>query len=102
MATRSKQLRTAEWLGDVVVGADLEPDDAVDLVALGREDDHRGRHALASQDAEDLDAAHARQHHIEQDEVEPLVAGGLQRRLTVRGGGNLVPLPSQIEGQRLA
>ena len=55
-----QQLGAAERLGDVVVGTDLEPDDAVDLVALGREDDHRRGDALAAQDAEDLDAAHAR------------------------------------------
>ena len=39
-----QQLRAAERLRDVVVGADLEADDPVDLVALGREDDHRRRH----------------------------------------------------------
>ena len=97
-----QQLRTAEWLGDVVVCADLEPDDAIDLVALGRQDDHRGGHPLASQDAENLHAAHAWQHHVEQDQVESLVARGLEGRLAVRGGRDLVALPGQIEGQRLA
>ena len=97
-----QQLGPAERLGDVVVGADLEPDDAVDLVALRRQDDHRGRHPLASQDAEDLDAAHARQHDVQQDEVEALAAGGLERRLAVGGGRHLVALSRQVEGQRLA
>ena len=97
-----QQLGAAERLGDVVVGADLEADDAVDLVALGRQDDHRRRHALAAQDAEHLDAAHAGQHHVEEDEVEPLAAGGLERRLAIGGGGDLVALAGQVEGERLA
>ena len=96
-----QQLRSAERLRDVVVGADLEADDAVDLVALCREDDHRGRHPLAAQHAQHLDAAHAGKHHVEQDEVQSLVAGGLERSLAIGGGGHLVSLARQVEGECL-
>src|SRR5215208_3903354 len=49
------QLGHRERLGDVIVCADLEPDDAVDLAVLcGQHED--GDDALAAQDAGDLDA----------------------------------------------
>ena len=96
-----QQLGAAERLGDVVVGTDLQPHDTVDLVALGRQDDHRRGHALAAEDAEDLDAAHAREHHVEQDEVESLVPGGIERGFAVGGRRYLVALARQVEGERL-
>src|SRR5919197_1588578 len=56
------QLARAEWLGDVVVGSQLQPDHLVDLVAAGgQDDDGQGRVALL-QLAADLEAARAGQH----------------------------------------
>ena len=55
-------------LGDVVVGADLEADDGVDLGAF-RGDHDDGHMAALAQLTTDVDAAEARQHHVEQDDV---------------------------------
>jgi hypothetical protein len=66
-----QQLAHAEWLGDVVVGAELEADDAVDLVAARADHDHGdAAGALAHpQVAADLGAGHVGQHPVEEDEV---------------------------------
>ena len=63
------ELAHRERLGDVVVGADLEPGDLVGLAALrGQHDD---RHLAArAQLAADLDAVELGQHQVEDDEVE--------------------------------
>src|SRR6266581_4841908 len=63
-----EDLANREWLGDVVVGAKLETDDLVDLGVLGRDDDDRHAAALAKRAAE-VEAAHPRQHQVEQHEV---------------------------------
>ena len=64
------ELAEAERLGHVVVGADLEPDDGVDLgVPRGDHDDRdlRPRPDLAA----DVDSRHLRQHDVEQHERGP-------------------------------
>ena len=61
----------AEGLGDVVVGAELQPDDAVRLLGLGGEHDHRhggGRRIGAHRPAH-VEAVHARQHHVEDHQI---------------------------------
>ena len=57
--TRAVSSRGRERLGDVVVGAELEPDDAVVLVAARGEHDHRNRR-LGAEPPADLDAVDAR------------------------------------------
>ncbi len=61
----------AERLGDVVVGAQLQPDDAVRLFGAGGEHDdrHGGRARVAAQRAADLEAVEAGQHQVEQHEI---------------------------------
>src|SRR6266699_565768 len=80
-----EHLANREWLGDVVVGAKLETDDLVDLGVLGRDDDDRHAAALAKRAAE-VEAAHPRQHQVEQHEVRSrgarrAQAGGAVARL---------------------
>ena len=66
-----RQLAQAERLGDVVVGAELQPDDLVELGVLGRQ--HDDRHArLGADDAADLDARQLREHQVQEDEVRSL------------------------------
>ena len=72
------QLARVEGLGQVVVGAHLEADDAVDLLALGRE--HDDGHVLpgAAQPPANAEAVLAGQHEVEHDQVrrvalQPLV-----------------------------
>ena len=66
-----RQLAQAERLRDVVVGAQLEPDDLVELGVLGRQ--HHDRHArLGPDDPADLDAGQLGQHEVEEDQVGPV------------------------------
>ena len=67
-ADAGDQLARGERLGDVVVGADLEPDHLVDLAVLGGQ--HDDRHLrLGPHRAADLGAGQAGQHQVEQDQV---------------------------------
>ena len=63
-----RQLAKAERFRDVVVRAELQPDDLVELRVLGREHDDRDAR-LGPDDPADLDARQLREHHVEQDEV---------------------------------
>ena len=56
-------------LGNVVVGAELEADDAVDGIALGGEHEN-GKLALFANAFENLHAAHAGHHHVEHDDFK--------------------------------
>src|ERR1700694_1269870 len=80
----SQDFADGERLGDVVIGAQLEPDDLVDLGVLGREHDDRHAAALA-QGAAEIKAAHAREHQVEEDQVRTRGAGGAQARGPIRG-----------------
>ena len=68
-ADAAEQLAHREGLGDVVVGADLEPDDLVDLGVLGGQDDDRHGAARAHV-AADVEAARPRHHDVEDQQVE--------------------------------
>ena len=70
------ELVRAERLGDVVVGAELEAADAVRFFgARGQHDDgHAGGGLVGAQRLADIEAAHARQHDVEDDDVDRMVA----------------------------
>ena len=76
-ADPGEQLAGAERLGDVVVGADLETEDDVDLVVLGAEDDHRHPVPRPADLAADVESRLIREHDIEHHyiRVEDLEAG---------------------------
>src|SRR5437773_448769 len=63
------QLPHRERLHDVVLGAELEPEDAIDLFAPRGEHEHRNaaRLRLRLQRATDLVAGEVRQHEVEDD-----------------------------------
>src|SRR3954454_12843327 len=74
-------LAGAERLDDVVVGAELEPDHSVGLLAAGGQ--HDDRHLRLAPDlAADVVAGPVGEHEVEQDEV-----GADGRRLLESGGG---------------
>ena len=80
----SDELRDAERLGDVVVGARLEPDDLVELGVL------RGEHqdvgvAEGAHAAADLDAVDVGQADVEDDQVQRVRLGGADGGFTVFG-----------------
>ena len=63
------QLAGVEGLGDVVVGADLEADDDVDLGRAPGQHQHRAGDPVPAHLPTDLDAADVGQHPVEQDHV---------------------------------
>jgi len=56
-----------EGFGEVIIGADFEADDAVDVITVSGEHDDRDGGGGADL-AEDLEAAHAGEHDVENDE----------------------------------
>ena len=84
------ELAQAERLGYVVAGAQLQPEDDVDLgVARGDHDDGHGLeapHLLA-----DLDAGLVGQHDVEQDEIGMNPMEETQRLVPVSGGSTAKP-----------
>ena len=94
------ELAHRERLGDVVVRAELEAEHLVDLLGLRRE--HDDRHGAARADrAADVEAVHARQHHVEHDEVEVVLAQPVERLPAVERGNDVVALLAQRIGQEL-
>ena len=63
------QLARIERLGEVIVGAHLQADDAIDVLALGGEHDDRHRLAGAAQAAAYRQAVLAGQHQVEHEQV---------------------------------
>ena len=102
-ADAAAQLGQAERLGDVVVGARLEPLDGVGLaVERGQHDD---RHDVAprAQRAADVVAVGAgAERDVEQHDVEVLAAGELDRRVAVGDRLDAVALAGEGVRQRVA
>jgi hypothetical protein len=73
-----RQLRKAQRLGDVVVGAELEALDAVDLLAARGEHDHRNGRA-GTQPAADVDPIHPGKHQIEYNDIGPPLGRPVKR-----------------------
>ena len=79
-----------EGLDDVVVGADLEPDDAIDLVVAGGQEQHGDVRALPEPTA-DLEAVEVGQADVEHGEHRVVLLDELQRPLSrspARSGRN--------------
>ncbi len=75
------ELVRAERLRDVIVRADLEPDDPLRLVGAGRQHDDRngGGPRLAAHDPADLKTVHLRQHQVEHQQVGRTIRERLER-----------------------
>src|SRR5579862_6841355 len=87
-----QQLPQAERLRQVVVRAELEADDLVDLLVAGGEHQDGGLAARGADPAEHLEAVHGRQADVEQDEVGRLRRGDLEAFLAGSGERDLVAL----------
>ena len=95
------KLADRERLGDVVVSAELETEHGVELVVSGREHDDRHR-ALAANPPADLETVYLRQHQVENDEVDLLLAEQPERLLTVPSLDDPVAVPlERVREQRL-
>ena len=68
-ADAGQQLTRVEWLGEVIIGADLEADDAVDVLSLCRQHDDGGKAWLCAQPARDRQAILTRHHPVEHQQV---------------------------------
>ncbi len=86
------ELLRAEWLGEIVVGAEREAADAVRLLASRREHQHchLSRALGRTQMLEHLEPGHPRQHEVEHYDRRALLARGLQRLGPGRCGGHAV------------
>jgi hypothetical protein len=84
------ELGARERPADVVVGPELEPQNAVELRILGRQHDDRHFMALFAELAADVRARHPRKHHVKHEEVVVASARGLERARTVGAGFHLV------------
>ena len=88
-------------LGHIIVRADLKADDLIDLGALGGEHDDRHTALLTNAPAQ-RGAVNARQHQIEQHQVDAALGEQFQAFLAGGGGGHVVPLARELIHQRLA
>ena len=80
---RASSSEHLERLRQVVVGPELQAHDAIHhLPACGQHQDRRADAALAQRPA-DVEAVAARQHHVEQDDVEGLARRALDRDVAV-------------------
>ncbi len=95
------ELARRERLGHVVVGADLQPDDAVDLIGPRGQHQDRQLAPLAPQRAHDLEAVDHRQAEVEDQQVGP-GARRAQRGRPVRRLLAAEPLPPQVVHHQLA
>ena len=95
------QLAGGERLGHVVVGAQFQADDLVDLAVLGGQHDHRHVRPLAQRPA-DLAARQPGQHQVEQHQVRPVPVEGLDRVRAGRADRDLEALLAQHVGERVA
>ena len=73
-----EELRKAQWLGDVIVRAQLQPADLVGFGAAGSDEQDRHPAELADP-LEDLPAIEAWQGHVEDDEIGVVVVELAQR-----------------------
>jgi hypothetical protein len=96
----SHQLLGRERLGHVVVGPQLQPDDAVALLAAGRED-HDGYRGQRPQAPAHLEPVDARQHEIEDHEVGRLGQRPVERGAPVGEGLDHVAVVLEVAGDDL-
>src|SRR5918995_3101687 len=99
----AEQLANREWLRDVVVGADLETDDLVDLGVLRREQDDRDR-ASPPHVSTQVEPAAPGHHDVEDQEVElrVVVSELLLRVVAVHSEDHVEALLAQRVPDRVA
>ena len=89
-----------ERLRDVVVGAELEPDDRIDVVASRGEHDH-GRLAAPADLAADLEPITLGQHQVEDHQVWIVARIQRERLLAITRRDDAEPLLLEVEPQQV-
>jgi hypothetical protein len=97
-----QQLARVERLAQVVVGADFQADDAVDVLALGGEHDDRGAVVGGAQAAADGQAVLAGHHQVEHDQVGRFAQHQAVERLAVLGQDDFEAFLGQVAAQQVA
>src|SRR5579875_3043579 len=98
-ANSGKQLVDPEWLGDVVVGAEVE---RLDLRAFGlaaRQNDDRQCFAGLPHLPDDIQSLHVGQAEIEDDDVRRFAADRFERAASVLGFGDDIALGRKARAQ---
>jgi hypothetical protein len=96
------QFARVERLGQVVVGAHLEPDDAIDILALCGEHDDRHRLAHPAQATAHRQSVLAGQHEVEHEEVRRIALQLLVDLRRIRQRGDLEALLAEITREQVA
>src|SRR5205807_1456429 len=94
-----QQLADGEWLGDVVVGAQFESDDLVDFLASRGQHDDWDRRPFSFELLADIEAAHARHHDVQDDQVGRFGQSPLQAGNPVGSGDDAVALVFEVVAQ---
>src|SRR5581483_446580 len=94
-------LARRERLDDVVVGADLQADDAIDFLRSRRQDENGKLDVLSPQRADDVEPVDHRQTEIEQQQVRA-VARRAQSRGSVAGGVAAEPFALEVVDEEVA
>ena len=95
-----KKLAGAEGLGEVVVGAQLEAEDAVDLLALGGKHDDRN-HRLGADFPREGEPVLAGQAHVEEHQVDAAGSERFAHVAAVRRRDHLELVPDEIVADHL-
>ena len=96
------ELARVERLRQVIVGAHLEADDAIDFLAFRRQHDDRHRFAGAAQSAADGQPVLARQHQVEHDQVRRVALQLAVELRRIGEGRDLEALLGQVARQQVA
>src|SRR3989338_846525 len=81
---------------DIVVGAELESQDFVAFLSTGAQDDDRGLVSFFLQAPTDVKTAHSREHHVQDDEIDPLFLDELKTQIAVARRLDLIPFHREI------
>jgi hypothetical protein len=84
-----KQLPWVEWFPDIIVGTDLQSNDAVDIFLERRKKYYWYARSLPSQIAANIQARSVRQHDVEDNQVDFVKAERIVHRPSVRRQGHL-------------
>ena len=85
-----------ERLRNVVVGAELESGDAVDDIVAGGQHQDADVRPFGSKRPQYIEAGPAGQHHVENQQVQPVVAAVVERGFAVGRLDDLVALPFEV------
>ena len=96
------ELARIERFAEIIVGAHLETDDAIDVFAFGCQHDDRDRFAGAAEATAHRQAVLAWQHQIQHDQMRRITLHFLVELIRIGERGHLKPLLGQVARQQVA